>query len=179
MVEAAERMSIFHGIPLSEEPGLGALTLGGYLKEVTTRFGSREALAIRVGDGMERWSYDELWARSQAVARALIACGVGKGTRVGVLTTNRMEFLSGVFGTALAGGVAATLSTFSTAPELEVLVRNSACSVLLLERHVLKKDFAEMLAALEPQIRSAEPGRLASLKFPFLRHLALVDSEES
>jgi fatty-acyl-CoA synthase len=172
-------MSIFHGIPLAQEPGLGALTLGGYLREVTTRFAPREALAIRSGEGMARWTYGELWARSNAVARALIASGVGKGTRVGVLATNRFEFLTGVFGTALAGGVAATLSSFSTAAELEVLVQSSACSVLLLERHVLNKDFAEMLAAIEPQIASAKPGQLASLKFPFLRHLAMVDSDEA
>jgi fatty-acyl-CoA synthase len=178
MTDAAERLSIFRGPPLAEEPGLGPLTLAGYIREVTRRFGPREALAIHSGSGMTRWTYDELWARSVEVARALIACGVGKGTRVGVLTTNRMEFLSGVFGTALAGGVATTLSTFSTPAELEVLVGNSACSVLLIERHVLKKDFADMLVGLEPQIATAEPGALASLKFPFLRHIAMVDGEE-
>ena len=173
------QMSIFHGIPLEQEPGLGALTLGGYLRDVTARFERREALAIRSGEGMARWTYGELWARSNAVARALIAGGVGKGTRVGVLATNRFEFLIGVFGTALAGGVAATLSSFSTAAELEALIQSSACSVLLLERHVLNKDFAEMLAAIEPQIANVEPGQLASLKFPFLRHLAMVDSDEA
>jgi acyl-CoA synthetase (AMP-forming)/AMP-acid ligase II len=89
--------------------------------------------------------------------------------------TNRAEFLAAVFGTALAGGVAAPLSTFSTASELQYLLESSACSVLLFEPQVLKKDFAQALCELEPAIATAAPGALLSLKFPFLRHLAMLD----
>ena len=126
---------------------------------------------------MERWSYRDLWDHSIEVAKALIACGLGKGERVGVLMTNRAEFLSAVFGSALAGGIAVPLSTFSTPHELDYLVASSACSMLMLERHVLKKDFAQILCDLEPAIGAASPGRLASLRFPFLRRLAMVDSD--
>lgn len=174
-----ETLSLVRGIPLAEEDGIGALTLSGYLKEVVQRYGGKEAAVLVGAGGAERWSYDELWARSVAVARALCACGVGKGTRVGILMTNRLEFLSSVFGTALAGGVATTLNTFSTPAELEVLLGMSGCSVLLLERSVLKKDFAAVLKDLEPEITVTLPGKLASLKFPFLRHLAMVDCAES
>jgi fatty-acyl-CoA synthase len=167
-------LSYAHGPPLAAEAGIGALTLGGYLREVTGRFGPREAAVLRLGDAAERWTYDELWARSVEVARALIACGLGKGERVGVLMTNRLEFLASVFGTALAGGVATTISTFFTPAELDEVLKASACSVLLFEASVLKKDFAAALAELEPQIAQAEPGRLASPRYPFLRHLACV-----
>jgi acyl-CoA synthetase (AMP-forming)/AMP-acid ligase II len=170
----AGRLSIVAGPPLAEESGVGALTLGGWLREVTARFGPSEALVLHEIDVTARWSYDDLWERANEVARALIACGVGKGTRVGVLMSNRPEFLSAVFGTALAGGVAATLSTFSTQAELDHLLQSSACSVLLFERTVLKKEFGEMLAALEPEIASARPGELRSLRFPFLRHIVSI-----
>lgn len=171
--------SIVAGPPLADEPSIGALTLGGWLREVTARYGPSEALVLHETgpDGAEvtiRWSYDDLWERANAVARALVACGVGKGMRVGVLMTNRPEFLSAVFGTALAGGVAATLSTFSTQAELDHLLQSSACSVLLLERTVLRKDFVETIRALEPEIGSASPGALASLRFPFLRHIVSI-----
>ena len=173
-------MSIVRGAPLSEEPGLGELTLTGFLRQVTGRFPDREALVHRRADGIvERWSYRDLWDRSIEVASALIACGLGKGERVGVLMTNRAEFLSAVFGAALAGGVAAPLSTFSTPSELEHLVAASACSVLLLERRVLKKDFAQALLHLDPALAASAPGELTSLKFPFLRHLAMVEGGEA
>ncbi|WP_295638400.1 AMP-binding protein [Novosphingobium sp.] len=166
--------SIIRGAPLAEEPGLGALTLGGWLEEVTTRFGPREAMVLHEAAGTIRWTYADLWAQSQAVARALVACGVGHGTRVGVLMTNRPEFLSAVFGTAVAGGVATTFSTFSTEAELGQLLAMSGVSVLLVERRVVKKDFCAMLAALEPALVTSAPGAVVSGKYPFLRHIAAV-----
>src|SRR5438552_3744478 len=131
--QASQRLSIATGIPLSAEPGLGPLTLPGYLREVTTRFAEREALVMRDSEGVERWTYATLWDRSVDVARALIACGAGKDSRVGIMMTNRLEWIAGVFGTALAGGVAVTISTFSTAPELDFMLRASNVSILLFE----------------------------------------------
>jgi len=171
-------VSIVRGLPLAEEPELGELTLAGFIRQVAERHAGREALVQRRPDGtLERWSYRDLWDRSVEVARALAACELSKGERVGVLMTNRAEFLSAVFGTALAGGTAVPLSTFSTPHELDDLVARSACSVLLLERKVLKKDFAQMLCDLEPAIGTAAPGTLASLRFPFLRYLAMLDED--
>lgn len=177
-VEVADGLSIVRGIPLSEETGIGALTLAGYVREITQRYGPREAAVIHVGDAVERWTYDELWQRSRRVAKALIASGVGKGTRVGILVTNRLEFLAGVFGAALAGAVANPISTFYTPTELDVVLQQSSCSVLLLEKTVLKKDFAAILTELEPAIATATPGGIVSLRYPFLRHVALVDGDE-
>ena len=165
-------LSIVSGPPLAEEPDLGSLTLPGFLRDVTTMYRDREAIAFPMTDGVTRWTYGDLWERAVDVARALRACGVGKGTRVGVLMTNRPEWISAVFGISIAGGVAVTLSTFSTAPELEHLLQSSCVSVLLFERAVLHKDFAAMLVDLEPAI--ASPGPVQSAKFPFLRRLVTV-----
>jgi fatty-acyl-CoA synthase len=166
--------SIAKGIPLSEEPGLGSLTLPGFLREVTTRFSERDALVLRTASGTEHWSYAMLWERAFEVARALLAVGVGKDSRVGVMMTNRPEWIAAVFGTSLAGGVAVTLSTFSTPPELQYLLQVSGVSVLLFERTVLKRDFGAVLGELEPQVHTAAPGRVASTRFPFLRRLVAV-----
>ena len=172
--QAAQGLSIVFGPRLSDEPGLGSLTLPGFLREVTQMYGEREALVWHGADGATRWTYAQLWERAIEVARALRACGLGKDARVGVLMTNRPEWLAAVFGTALAGGVAVTLSTFSTLPELDYLIRASAVSVLLFERSVLTKDFAAILGELEPAIGTSRPGALESAKYPFLRRLALV-----
>lgn len=170
--------SVVRGGPLSEEPGLGELTLGGFIRQVAERYAGREALVERRPDGTaERWTYLDLWNRSLDVAKALVGAGLGKGERVGVLMTNRPEFLSAVFGSALAGGVAVPLSTFSTPTELEYLIERSACSILLLERRVLKKDFALILCDLDSAIGTASVSDLACVKFPFLRRLAMLDSD--
>lgn len=163
--------SIVRGIPLTDEEGLGALTMPGFLHEVTTRFSEREAVVFHRDGQVAHWTYADLWAEAAAIARALLACGAGKDTRVGVLMTNRPEWLAAFFGAGLAGAVAVPVSTFSTPPELEYLLQTSAVSFLLFERNVAKKDFVEILCVLEPLIRTAKPHTLSSLKFPFLRRI--------
>lgn len=173
---APPSLSVVHGIPLSDEKNLGSLSIPGYLREVTSRYRDREAVVLHRADGVVRWSYQDLWDHSVEVARALIACGVGKDSRVGILMTNRPEYLAALFGTAMAGGVSVALSTFSTASELKYQLEISGLSVLLFEGRVLKKDFSAMLSELEPAIRDAAPGELSSLTFPFLQRLVRLES---
>lgn len=177
-VEVVDGMSVVRGIPLAEEPGIGALTLAGLIREVCDAHGPNEALVLHF-DGQEiRWTYSELWDKCMAVARALVACGVGKGTRVGVIATNRPEFLSNVFGAALAGAVPTPISTFFTPTELDEVLTAAGVSVLLAEHKVLKKDFGTILTELEPAIASSAPGAFASTRYPFLTHVAFIDSDE-
>lgn len=168
--------AISRGIPLAEEPGLGALTLPVFLREITTAWPGSEALVMHhQGGSAERWTYTELWNRSCEIARALIASGSVKDSRIGVLMTNRPEWFAACFGIGLAGGTVVGLSTFSTAPELEYLLKASGVSTLLLERRVLAKDFSAMMHTLEPAVAHCDPGKLSSTKFPFLRHIVALD----
>jgi fatty-acyl-CoA synthase len=152
--------SIVRGMRLQDEPGMGALTIAGYVREVVARYGPRQALVEPLA--RVSWTYNDLWEHSVSVAKALIAADVAKGTRVGVLMTNRPEWLACLFGIALAGGVAAPLSTFSPADELSQLLAASDASVLIYERQVLKADFGSILKELAP---------VSSPKFPFMRKL--------
>jgi fatty-acyl-CoA synthase len=177
-LSAAGLASVVKGSPLSEEPGLGILTLPGFFSEVTTRYADREALVLRTPTCVVRWSYANLWERAAEIARSLIGCGIGKDSRVGILMTNRPEWIASFFGVGLAGGVPVALSTFSTAPELGHLLQASCVSILLFERHVAKKDFAVLLHELEPDLRTVAPGDLKSIRYPFLRRIAAVDDAE-
>jgi acyl-CoA synthetase (AMP-forming)/AMP-acid ligase II len=112
------------------------------------------------------------------VAKALIACGADKDSPIGILMTNRLEWVSSCFGIGLVGGTVVGLSTFSTPSELEYLLKATGVSILLFEREVAGKDFTAMLTALEPDIANAEPGALLSPKFPFLRRLVVVDDDK-
>jgi acyl-CoA synthetase (AMP-forming)/AMP-acid ligase II len=170
-------LAIARGIPLEEEPGLGALTLPTFLQDVCARHGPADALVEHLPGGqVVRWSYADLLARSRDMARALRAVGVNRHDRVGILMTNRLEWVSACFGAALAGATVVGLSTFSTPEELDHLLRASGVSVLLFEGQVLAKDFAAMLLDLEPAIAGAGPGKLRSPGYPHLRRLVQVDA---
>lgn len=173
-------LSLVKGTPLAEEPGLGMLTVPGWLRDVTARFDGRIAVVDPRAEGDDvRWTYADLWHRSVDVGRALVAHGLGKGERVGILTTNRAEFISAFMGTMLAGGTACPLSTFSTPAELDQLIAASCCSILILEPKVLGKDFLSIVADLEPAIAEAGPDGIASNRYPYLRHAVGLDIVET
>src|SRR5512139_1003864 len=110
--------SEFVGIPLSEETGIGALTLSRLIADVGEQFAHREAISWQDLDGISRhWTYAELVRASKAVASSLVALGLSKGTRVGILISNRPEWLFSLFGAAMAGAVTVALNTFSTRDE--------------------------------------------------------------
>src|SRR5262249_54840282 len=89
---ATQHLSVVSGPPLADEPGLGALALPGFLREVTRLYGEREAVVWGGADEVVRWTYTQLWERAIQVARSLRGCGLGKDGRVGVLMTNRPEW---------------------------------------------------------------------------------------
>ena len=173
--QIADKISIVKGIPLCKEAGLGALTLPGFLREVTTRFADREALVLHTPAGAIRWTYAMLWEQAVDVARALLSCGVGKDTRVGVLMTNRPEWISAFFGIGLAGGVAVALSTFSTPlgtgiPVADFLRSGSCCLNAMSQERTSSKCSVHSSRQFEPR----NPVELVSVKFPFLRRVAVV-----
>lgn len=170
-------LSIVHGLDLESEEYLGSLSIPGYLRDVTSSYSGREALVMHSAAGVERWTYIDLWNKSFEVAKALGACGIGKNTRVGILMTNRPEFLSAFFGIAMAGGVPVVLSTFSVSSELRQLLALSELSILLFEGRILKTDFAKVILELDPALQKLPNGELVSKEFPYLRRLVSVAGE--
>ena len=161
------------GPPLADEP-LGALTLGGFLRQTCHEHATRQALVFHPPAGpVTSYTYADVWDEASAVARALLARGVTKDTRVGLLATNRPEWVTAAFGIALAGATCVALSTFTTLAELEYQLRVADVSTLIFERSVAKRDFAAELVGLCPEIATA-PREVHSARFPFLRRLICI-----
>jgi acyl-CoA synthetase (AMP-forming)/AMP-acid ligase II len=149
-------------------------TLGGFLAELAGRFGPAEAVVSHDalhGGARVSWSFAELHQRSSEVARALAAAHLGKGERVGILMGNRPEFLAALFGVAMAGGLAVTLSTFSTAAEMRVLLEQSSVSLLLTQRTIARRSLIDVLEAAVPGLAG---GQIADPGVPFLRRVIAV-----
>jgi fatty-acyl-CoA synthase len=171
-------MTIFNGPPLDTETGVGALTFGGFLEELAAKHGERDAIRYVV-PGQERviWTYQDLRRQARAVASALIAAGVSRGTRVGVLMGSRPEWLAATWGAAMAGGVAVPFNTFLETPELGQLLRHSDVAVVLCQAALLRHRYVDALLELCPEARTAQPGHIRSDRYPFLRHIVALDAE--
>jgi fatty-acyl-CoA synthase len=178
MTHQATVGSTTRGPPLADEP-LGALTLGGFLRQTCHEHPKRQALVFHPPSGpVTSYTYADVWDEASAVARALLARGVTKDTRVGLLATNRPEWVTAAFGIALAGATCVALSTFTTLAELEYQLRVADVSLLIFERSVAKRDFAAELIGLCPEIATA-PREVHSARFPFLRRLICIGESPS
>lgn len=172
-------MTTFTGPPAESEEGIGALTLGGLLAETHAAHRQLDAVAARSSDGaVTRWTYDDLWRESRRYAKGLLAIGVGRGTRVGVLVPNRAEWLAAAFGIALSGGVLVPLSTFATADELAHLLSHSGVTVVIAQRGFARSPL-EALAADCPGLLDGPAAPLMNDRFPQLRHIYDVDGTEA
>src|SRR5207248_4273490 len=85
------------GVPLLEE------TIGANLERTVATHGDREALVSR--HQAVRYTYAELDAAVNEVARGLMALGIERGDRVGIWSPNCAEWVLIQFATAKIGAI--------------------------------------------------------------------------
>ena len=107
--------------------------------------------------------------QSAALAKGLLAAGVGKGSHVGVLHPNGSSFVVSWLAAARIGAVAVPLSTFSTSSELRTLLRNADISLLLATLSYRARDYVADLGAAVPELAVASAAPLLSTTAPALR----------
>lgn len=120
-------------------------------------------------------SFAELGQRAATVASALIAQGVKTGERIGILLSNRQEWVDLALGAGGAGAVAVPFSTWSTKQELDFLIADSGITLLFAAARYGDRDYAADLAALLPELETG--GR--SVRFSALRQVVLIDKRAS
>lgn len=164
-------MTTFTGPPSESEEGIGSLTIGGLLLETCVGHADRDAVAATGPDGtVVRWTYAELEQQARRWAKGLLASGVGRGTRIGLLLPNRAEWLAAAFGTAMVGGVLVPLSTFATPEELEQLLEHSGVSLLVVQGGFARSPL-EQIATTCPGLLDGPRAPLMSPRFPYLRQV--------
>lgn len=125
----------------------------------------------------ETLSYDELNRRSARMARALLAAGAGKGTRIALLAPDGIFWVTSFLAALRIGALLTTVSTLCTPPELAHILRNSDCQLLLGTRRFLSHDYAATLEAALPGLAESRVGSLRLADAPFLRSVWLDDAE--
>ena len=132
--------------------------------------------ALVVAD--ETLTYGDLDRRSARMAKALLASGAGKGTRIGVLAPDGPLLLTTFYAALRIGGLVTPISTLATPPELAHIIRTSDAQVLVGNRRFLRNDFATNLASALPGLGYADPRCLWLIGAPHLRSIWLDDASE-
>lgn len=146
-----------------------ATTLPQLVRAAAAAFG--EDLAVKLtGETIddETASFIELDRKSAALARGLLARGVGKGTRVGFIYGNGPSFAITLAAIARIGAIAIPISTMIRANELVRVLRQSDIAGLILQRHFLNVDYADRLCEALPELAESGP-ELRIAKAPYLR----------
>lgn len=128
-----------------------------------------EAQAV-VCDG-DAITYAALEDASGALSARLAAAGVGKGSRVGLLLPNGVDWAVAALAVTRIGAVLVPLSTLLKAPELLAHLRVAAVSHLLLAEEFRGRAYREELRGLAPATVDAVCGGRRDAVLPFLRRI--------
>ncbi len=123
----------------------------------------------------ETLTYAELERRSTRLAKALLAAGAGKGTRLALLAPDGALFLTTFYAALRIGALVTPISTLTTPPELAHIIRTSDAQMLVGARRFLRQDFGQNLEAALPGLAGACGEALWLASAPHLRTVWLDD----
>ncbi len=157
-----------------EIPLLGA-TIPEHFAGVAAAHATREAVVSL--PQQRRLAYAQLAAEADRVACGLCASGFARGDRVGVWSTNNIEWLLLQLATARIGVVLVNINPAYRPRELAYALERSAVQGLFLIPRFRSSDYVAMLSELVPELATARADVLHCAAFPQLRRVVLFDPQ--
>jgi len=148
-MEATAQPSYSHGV--SSQALIGE-TIGVNLRRVAARFGDREAM-VDVPSG-RRWTYRQLDADTDTLARGLLAAGIAAGERVGIWSPNCPEWVLLQYATAKMGAILVNINPAYRTHELAYVLRQAGIKVLVSAESFKTSDYRAMVG----EVRGDLPG---------------------
>src|SRR5215208_714295 len=146
MTNATSRTASYaHGtgaVPLLGE------TIGANLERTAARVPEAEAL-VSCHQGV-RFTWAELNAAVDRLARGLLGFGLEKGDRLGVWSPNRSEWALTQYATAKLGVILVNINPAYRTAELEYALRQSGCRMLVAAPEFKTSDYAAMVEEVRP-----------------------------
>lgn len=165
MTSMAQTTPVFHYDPLPYDAVLPAM-----LAAVTDAHGANDLVVSATDTGVERISYADAEQRSADLAARLIAAGVTKGVRVGILAPNGADFVTAFLAVTRTGAVAVPINTFFQPAELQWVLRDADIHTLLAVETLLGRDVLQRIEAAAGELENAG-GQLRCQRLPHLRNI--------
>jgi len=144
-----------------------------HFEKVVAQFGDREAVVSAHQN--RRLTYAQLKTATDELARGLLGIGFRKGERIGVWSTNNIEWLLLQLATARIGAVLVNINPAYRPRELAYALQKSEVQALFTIPQFRTSDYVGMLVELMPELRSQSPGELTLKDFPQLRRVIVYD----
>jgi len=153
-------------------PLLGA-TIPAHLAGITERFPDNEAVVAIAQD--RRLTYAQLEAAVEPLARGLLGCGFNLGDRIGVWSTNNIEWLLLQLATARIGAILVNINPAYRPAELAYALQRSEVNGLFVIPGFRSSDYVTMLTELLPELKDTGPAELGNPDLPALRRVVVYD----
>jgi len=163
------------------------LTIPSTLDEAARRFERKTAFQIKDGREFKRLTYGELRQQARAFGSALIAAGLKRGDKVGIVCENSLEWIVSYLGISCAAGIGVPVYYDLGATEIEEALRRAEVRFAVVSEKVLPKISdrlpLEMVVVVGPgaEARDASGGGLfrrpRARVLPFEAALALATHE--
>jgi fatty-acyl-CoA synthase len=134
----------------ADTPPMLRETIGNNLERTIARLPDHEAL-VSCAQGL-RYSYSELGRAVDELARGLIAVGLNAGDRVGVWSPNRAEWTLVQYATAKLGVILVNVNPAYRTSELEYVLRQSGCRMLIAAPAFKTSDYRGMVAEVRDRL---------------------------
>ncbi|HLU99486.1 MAG TPA: AMP-binding protein [Thermobifida alba] len=158
---------------LSGSGWVRAETVGDLLDSRAEALGSEPALVFPE----ERATYQELAARADALARSMLAMGVDRGDRVGILMPACTELAALLFAAAKIGAVAVPVNARFKPVELEHIVKHSGMKVLFTAETPVNSPL-ELLVRTFPELADVTGGAVELPTLPELRRVVVSEGAQ-
>jgi fatty-acyl-CoA synthase len=151
-------------------------TIPEHFLEIVDRFPGHEAV-VSIPQ-QRRLSYREFSTAVDRLAAGLINLGFKRGSRIGVWSTNNVEWLLIQMATARIGAILVNINPAYRRSELAYALQQSLVQGLFVIPSFRHSDYVGMLIDLIPELKSRAP-RLDSATFALLSHVILFDPNDA
>ncbi len=151
-------------------------TIGDMFDEIAQTYSNNDCI-VSMHQGI-RMSYKEFKEETDRVARGLMALGIKKGDRVGIWSTNNVEWVLVQFATAKIGAILVNINPAYRTTELEYAMKQSELNTLILIESFKSSDYIKMVYEVEPSIMESRPGEINSDKLPNLRNVICLSDKD-
>jgi len=148
------------------------MTIPERFAAVVNRFSERDAVVS--APQRRRLTYAQLSRAVDELACGLAGLGFARGERIGVWSTNNVEWLLLQFATARIGAVLVNINPANRTRELAHALARSEVQGLFLIPRFRASDYVAMLLELAPGLKT-RGARLDSAEFPHLRKVVVYD----
>lgn len=146
-----------------------AKTLPQLIRAAAAAYSDDPAVTLQRDEGYESITFADWERRSAALARGLIARGIGKGARIGFIYGNGPSFALMFAAITRIGAIAVPISTFIKSNELVRVFRQSDIAGVIVQRQLLGNDYVARLCDALPGLADSGSPELRLPEVPFLR----------